>query len=213
MPPLTSLSRTAPSRGQLLSSAPRPHLSSPSAARAFSSTVQAPSEATTSTELSPPDYASWSVEELKAEAQKYGYKPPGTKVACINLLTRIWNMLNRKAAAAESAPTTPAPKKSATASSSSQASKAAPAPAQNEEAESETAGKQKKTRAKSRKQAKTPRVSAASMADAGEDLGAEDTDDVDIGFEESMRRLIRRDEELWSKLLRYQVSLRPSDLL
>lgn len=113
-------------------------------------------------------------------------------------------MLNRKGTAAEPAPATPAPKKSATASLSSRTSKAktaADTPTQDE-----IDGKQKKTPAKRRSQVKKPRVSAASMADAGEDLGTEEADDVDVGFEESMRRLIRRDDELWPKLLRYQVS-------
>lgn len=187
--------------------------------RPFSSQAATKSKAASKkieVETSLPDYSSWSLNDLKAEASKFGYKPPGTKVACVNLLTKIWEILHaRKSKAAserdERTKTIEKPEKamSATPRRESQSrSKRQETRSRSTSSAEEGLDSPTKEGVSSRK-GRRPRISAASMADAGEDLGEdldEGVDTSDASFEDTMKRLITKDKEVYLKVLRYQVS-------
>lgn len=221
--PSPSPSLNKPSIASPSSQMKRVQLSEPRAnpeispSRCFTSSAQqngASRDESVSSYQSVQDYANWDLDALKAEASKFGYKPPGTKIACVNLLTRISGILSRRASAEPSSASVSTPTRASKTVSKKNSTKRAPPVIGSAGVSSAkgAGGAEKKPTSQGNstpKKCRKGRVSAASMADAGEDFGADDADEginVDSSFEEGMRQAILNDKDLWIKMLRYQVS-------
>jgi hypothetical protein len=131
---------------------------------------------------------------MQTESSKFGYKPPTTKSACVKLLNKIWDLTHPvEGSASES---------ESSASSSSASSSAV----------------RSKGKGKAKAKVKKPRVSAASMASAGEFL--DESDDEELGLEAApegagceftkrMHQAVLGNQELYGKILLYQVRTNP----
>lgn len=160
----------------------------------------------------PPDYSDWSLEELQKETGKYGYKPSGTKKACIATLNRIWAALQKYA---NEKPKTKAKKKQPEKSVQSLRSLES-IEVDDDSWSSDQSLASSASSARRVGSGRKSRVSNVSLASAGEFLseseadqhGSDELDSEDdrspAGFQSTMRRLVMNNDDLYSKILMYQ---------
>lgn len=127
-----------------------------------------------------PDYASMTVATLQREVAKYGFRKAKEKAVLVRQMQDIW-----RATHVDAAPTSPSPKKSKAATVGKKRGGAVPS-------------SPPKTGAKGRRKKKD-------VGEGDEVLDASATDEEGVPVAEKIRQLIMADEELYLRILRYEV--------